>query len=142
MKYLYLSSLLTVVACSPLSANSEKSEEAHSEHTPYKQDYPDAIAFMDAFLNPNEKPGVPLKYWVTQMFFLFNHDPKLKPFIQDIAKTVRYRDANRILSLFLTYQGLFPANLRQFIIKRGLGNVKESLTRRVALAPATAAPAA
>ncbi len=132
MKSLYASSLLTFALCSTLSANTQ---ETPSHQPSSKQDYTDPITFMSDFLDITQKPHEPLTYWVKQVFFLFNHEPKLKPFIKELALQVRHRDANSILRIFLTYQGLFPAPLRQFIIGKGLANVKDSLTRRVALAP-------
>ena len=77
--------------------------------------YTDPIAFMADFLDITKKPHEPITYWVKQMWHLFKNDPKLKPFILDIAKLVPQKDANRIALLFLQYQGVFSPALRNFI---------------------------
>ena len=89
MKSLYASSLLTFALCSSLCANTE---ETPSQHTSSKQDYTDPIKFMSDFLDVTQKPHEPLTYWVKQIFSLFNHEPKLKPFIKELALQVRHTD--------------------------------------------------
>ncbi len=118
----------TEVPTAPQSSKKIEQAPPAQSSTP---DYADPIVFMSDFLDITKKPHEPLTYWVKQMWHLFKNDPKLKPFIQDIAKLVPQKDANRIALLFLQYQGAFSPALRNFIKSRDLNFVKKALIKRV-----------
>lgn len=83
--------------------------------------------FLDTSKRPNAKPA----FWLEQFKRVFQKDPKMKNFYTELVQAARFKNPNRIVTLFLMHKQKFSERLQKELLARGIEPVKKALEERL-----------